>query len=92
MSNTKQIQPVQIWTPDGEKSINVLALTNFFDYHFDDGGGKVEYKLVGVDSELGATEYFIGNVEIPSSIVQQWGADDTIIWNYVATTLNLTLV
>ena len=92
MSNTKQIQPIQIWTPDGEKSINVLALTNFFDYHFDDGAGKVEYKLVGVDSELGAIEYFIGNVEIPSSIVQQWGADDTIIWDYVATTLNLTLV
>jgi hypothetical protein len=92
MSNTRQIQPINIWSPDGEKQINTLALTNFFDYHFDDGSGKVEYKLISVDSDLGATEYFVGNIEIPSSIVQQWGADDTIIWDYVATALNLTLV
>jgi hypothetical protein len=89
MSNTKQIQPIQIWTPEGEKSINTLALTNFFDYHFDNGAGKVEYKLISVDLEIGATELFIGNIDIPASIIQQWGSSDDIIWEHVATTLNL---
>lgn len=92
MSNTRQIQPIQIWTPNGEKSINTLALTNFFDYHFDEGSGKCTYKLIEADEVNGATELFMGDLEIPSDIVQQWGASDDIIWIYVASKLNLTLV
>lgn len=90
--NTRTIQPITTWTPSGEKTINLLALSNFSDYHFDDGSGKVEYKLIGADPELGATEYFVDKVEVPASIIQQWGADDTIIWDYVASTLGLTII
>lgn len=93
MSNTRNIQPISTWTPEGEKSMTILALSNFFDYHFDDGGGKVEYKLIGVDSNTGsAVEYFIGILDIPSSVIQQWGTSDDIIWTYVTTTLGITLV
>jgi hypothetical protein len=92
MSNTRSIQPITTWTPEGEKTINLLALSNFSDYHFDDGAGKVEYKLIGADPELGATEYFINKLEVPASIIQQWGADDEIIWDYVVTTLGLVIV
>jgi hypothetical protein len=91
MSNTRQIQPIQIWTSSGNKEINVLALTNFFDYHFDNGSGKVEYKMINADP-LGATEYFIGTIDIPASVIQQWGASDDIIWEYVASELGLTLI
>ena len=90
--NTRQIEPIQVWTPNGTKTITVLALSNFFDYHFDDGSGKVEYKLVSVNIELGATEHFVGIIEVPASVVHQWGTDDSIIWNYVSTTLNLTII
>ena len=90
--NTRHIQPITTWTPEGEKTINLLALSNFSDYHFDDGSGKVEYKLIGADLELGATEYFTNKLEVPASIIQQWGADDTIIWDYVASTLGLTII
>lgn len=105
MSNTKQIQPVQVWTANGQKEVSILALTNFFDYHFDDGGGKVTYKLIGMVSNTttdqdgntinlpaSAVEYIIADLNIPSSVVQQWGADDSIIWNYVANSLNLVLI
>lgn len=92
MSNTRSIQPITTWTPEGEKTINLLALSNFSDYHFDNGAGKVEYKLIGVDPELGAMEYFINKLEVPASIIQQWGADDDIIWDYVVTTLGLVIV
>lgn len=93
MSNTKQIQPVQIWTATGQKEVTILALTNFFDYHFDDGGGKVTYKLIGMEGDpASAIEYITADVNIPSSIIQQWGASDDIIWNYVANFLNLVLL
>ena len=93
MSNTRQIKPVQIWTANGQKEASVLALTNFFDYHFDDGNGKVIYKLIGMEGEPeSAIEYITANIEIPSSIIQNWGADDSIIWNYVAEQLNLELL
>ena len=93
MSNTRQIKPVQIWTANGQKEASVLALTNFFDYHFDDGNGKVTYKLIGMEGEpASAIEYITADIEIPSSIIQNWGADDSIIWNYVAEQLNLELL
>jgi hypothetical protein len=92
MSNTRQIQPIQIWTSEGEKSINTLALVNFFDYKFDDGAGKIEYKLINVDLEIGATELFTGNLDIPSSVIQQWGASDDIVWEYVIDKLGLTII
>ena len=90
MGNTKQIQPVSIWTKNGNKNATILALVNFFDYHFDNGNGKVNYKLIGMESEV-AVEYASENIEIPSSIIQQWGASDDIIWNYIVTTLGLII-
>jgi len=90
--NTRQIQPITTWTPHGEKVINLLALSNFSDYHFDNGSGRVEYRLIGTDNELGATEYFVDKVEVPASIIQQWGADDTIIFEFVANALNLSII
>jgi hypothetical protein len=92
MGNTRQIQPIQVWTPSGNKTATFLALINFFDYHFDNGTGKVEYKLISADSDLGAKDCFIGNLEIPASIIQQWGASDDIIWQYVADTLGLIII
>jgi len=91
--NTRNIQPIPTWTPEGEKSMSILALSNFYDYHFDDGSGKVEYKLIGVDDNTGsAIEYYTGNLDIPASIVQQWGVSDDIIWNYVTTTLGIIII
>lgn len=103
MANTKQIQPITIWTSKGNKSATILSLTNFFDYHFDDGSGKVNYKLLGMESagtttdENGntitlpesAVEYVSEIIEIPSIIVQQWGASDEIIWSYICSQLNI---
>ena len=92
MSNTRTIQPIQIWTPSGNKDINVLGLTNFFDYYFDNGPGKVEYKLISADPMLGATDCYVGTLDVPASIIQQWGASDDIIFQYVADTLGVILI
>jgi hypothetical protein len=95
--NTRNIQPTNLWTPSGVKEAIILSLYNFYDYHFDDGGGKVSYKLIGMEApEEGqpevAVDYYSGVVEIPATIIQQWGASDDVIWTYVVNQLNLILV
>lgn len=91
--NTRQIQPKTIWTPSGEKIATIFALTNFSNYRFDNGPGLVSYKLTGMEGDPeSAYDYFLGTVEIPSSVVQQWGASDDIIFDYVANQLGLTII
>lgn len=93
MTNTREIQPKQIWTNLGEKNATHLALTNFFNYHFDNGGGTIVYKFFGMEGNPeSAYDYFIGELNIPSEIIQQWGESDDIIFNYVAEQLNIVFV
>ncbi len=92
MSNVKAISPKSVWTDSGEKWANYLSLTNFRDYHFDDGSGIVEYSLIGPDSSDGLTPYFNGSITIPASVIQNWGASDDIIWDYVTTELQITIL
>jgi hypothetical protein len=106
MANTRAIQPKEIWTSTGNVSAVYLGLINFYGYHFDDGPGTVEYTLIGmqdngsfVDDEgntivnaPSAVDLFKGALQVPAATVQQWGTSDDIIFEYVATTLNLTLV
>lgn len=92
MSNTKKIQPITVWSINGQVQVNCLALNNFFDYHFDNLSGKISYVLIETNDELGATEHFKGDIEIPPYIMQQWGTDDSIIWDYVIEKLNLVVI
>jgi len=104
--NTRIIEPKTIWTPSGEKTAIIFALTNFTNYRFDNGPGLVSYKLTGMESpgtsidENGeivampesAFDYFMGTMEIPANVIQQWGESDDIIFNYVANQLGLTII
>lgn len=93
MSNTRSIQPKTIWTPSGDKTATLFALTNFSNYHFDNGAGLVNYKLIGMEGDPeSAFDYYFGQIEIPANIIQQWGASDDIIFNYVAYQLGLTII
>ena len=84
----KKIQIIQVWSPLGIRDIEYINLIDFSGYNFDNGVGYVKYILVGSD----LIPYYENQIEIPSNIIQQWGADDTIIWDYVANTLGLTLI
>lgn len=102
--NTRQITPTQIWAPSGIKNATILSLYNFSEYHFDNGGGKVAYKLIGMEPVITtndegtqistpiAVDYYVGIVDIPSNVVQQWGESDDVIWNYVAEQLNIQFI
>lgn len=106
MSNTRNIQPITAWTPDGQKVIELLSLTNFCGYDFLNGGGKVTYILsskipetttttengdIQINPSSWVTE-IKNELPVPSNVVQQWGADDDIIFVYVAQQLGLTII
>jgi hypothetical protein len=92
--NKRQIQPITSWFPNsGEILIDTLILTDFYHYHFDEGSGKVSYSLSSFNFDTGLfTDCFSSSIDVPADIIQQWGADDEIIFNYVATTLGLIIV
>lgn len=96
MANTRQIEPTTIWSPSGNRVAIYLGLINFFDYRFDNQGGTATYTLLGMqdnpDGIQTAVDLYTANIVIPSEIVQQWGESDEIIFIYVASQLNLTLI
>ena len=87
--NIRNIQPITVWSPEGQREVDKLKLLTFYGYDFNNNdGGYVDYRLLGPDGtiEFGAT------LLIPASIVQQWGESDEIIFNYVALTLGLVIL
>ena len=110
MSNTRQIQPKVIWTPQGEKTITIFAISNLSEYHFDNSAAKIEYKLIymkdngvqTITNEDGsvttiplpqsAEELITDTLLIPASVIQQWGTDDDIIFEYATETLGFILI
>ena len=88
--NTRKIQPIQTWSPEsGSISLDTLYLKDFFHYFFNGDGGMVSYSLINSSTNV---EFFQNNIAIPASIVQNWGASDDIIWNYVASELGFVFV
>jgi hypothetical protein len=86
--NTRQIQAITTWSVEnGNIELNALCLKDFYHYFFDGGSGQVSYTI-----QSNGLDIISGNVEIPSIIVQQWGESDEIIFSYVASTLNLTII
>jgi hypothetical protein len=93
----KQIKPVSFWTFDGNKQANEIMLYNFHQYDFDGTDSVVSYKLgytnSMVDPNGESQEYWVslneGSVKLPDSLVQSWGSDDDLIFDYVVGELNL---
>jgi hypothetical protein len=91
MSNTRNITPITAWTPNGQQTVTMFSLTDFFNYGFlPFCEGTVTYRLFNTEG-YSAIELIVGQLQIPSEIVQQWGADDNIIFNYVAQQLGFTI-
>ena len=89
--NYRDIEPVDFWTPEGNKSASRIILYNFHGYNFDGTPSSVSYRI-GNDVAGVWTSLTEGSVAIPDSVVQSWGADDDCIFNYVLAELNLTEV
>jgi hypothetical protein len=83
--NIKQIQPKEIWSSDGNRFATKLKLLTFYGYEFNDGSGYVDYQLLDENNDV----IYYATLMIPQEIVQQWGNDDNIIWNFIIQKLGL---
>jgi len=100
--NEIKIQPITTWVNGESKTLDVLRLDNYFQYDFLMCPGRVHYCICetytsistddnGNQSQVDQYRSIIdGNVELPWSIVEDWGTDDTPIFDYVLQQLNLT--
>lgn len=92
MTNTRNITPISAWTALGQQTVTMFSLTDFFNYGFlPFCEGTVTYRLFNTEGES-AVELIVSQLQIPSEIVQQWGADDGIIFDYVAQQLGFTII
>jgi len=92
MTNTRKITPISAWTSLGQQTVNMFSLTDFFNYGFlPFCEGTVTYRLFNTEGES-AVELIVSQLQIPSEIVQQWGSDDNIIFNYVAQQLGFIII
>jgi hypothetical protein len=92
MSNIKYISPITAWTSSGQQTVTMFSITDFFNYGFlPNCEGTVTYRLFNTEGES-AVELIVSQLQIPSEIVQQWGADDEIIFSYVAQQLGFTII
>lgn len=91
--NKRKIQTLSFWTTSGVKQADHFMLYNFHRYNFDGSPSMVSYKLGYLEQVGENPEYFVslyeGTVSLPDAVVQEWGADDEPIFDYVKEELNL---
>lgn len=95
--NTRSIKTVRIWIAGSNKSADTLQLYNFAGYDFTSSPASfVSYRMgkAGTDQDGNPTFESLseGSITLPVELVDDWGSDDTPIWDYVATALNLTFI
>lgn len=100
--NEIEIQPITTWVNGEVKTLTVLRLDNYFQYDFLMCPGRVHYCICepftqdiidddGNTTQMEAYRSIIdGNVDLPWSVVETWGEDDTPIFDYVLQQLQLT--
>lgn len=85
---TKQFTPKQLWSTNGIQTIDTIKLTNFTGYDFHESMGRVEY-AIGNTIEDVFTPLINGSVELPEEVVNNWGASDEPVIDYVIAKLGL---
>lgn len=102
--NEKEIQPIQTWVNGETKTMVILRIDNYFGYDFLMNPGYAHYCLCTYREEE-QTDYdgntilvsikptiIDGNIQLPWSLVENWGTDDQPIFDYVAQQLNITYI
>lgn len=87
--NTRNIQPIAFWSPSGTDEADQIQLYNFHGYDFNGLDSYVSYRMM---SSADKHVIYEGTVKVPASVVDQWGADDQPIFDFVLTELGLTSI
>lgn len=98
--NEIEINPIQVWHQGLIKTLDVFLLEQYSGYDFNENAGRVIYRIgkygeaTNEHGELVSAISWIvaGPIDLPYSLVENWGNDDTPIFEYVAQQLNLILI
>lgn len=102
--NEKKIQPIITWVDGQTKTLDAIRFNYYSQYDFKGYPGFVYYSLCetvtetqtdgdGNETTIQTLNPVIhGNVDMTWEIVNNWGQDDSIIFEYVLEKLNLTEV
>lgn len=87
----KQIQPVSIWDNGQTKQATIL---NCYGIRTIYGVEQENYYSLFSQNENGSVGEIVaqGNLTIRGEAYQQWGLDDSYVWEWVAQQLNLTII
>lgn len=100
MDNFRAIQPVNLWLDGTSQQAHVLTLDNYTGYDFKGNPGQISWTLnaytYGVDENqqpvVGLQPLTSGRLELTTTVADTWGADDQVVFDFVAASLNLTLI
>ena len=89
--NERKIIRQKIWLNGVDSFANILAIDGFSGYNFIDNPGQIHYNMIAYDSTTDErTRILSGVLPLTMAVIANWGADDQIIFDYVATELGLT--
>lgn len=91
--NEREIAPVNVWQNGSVKTAVVFKIDNFYGYDFLGSAGYVHWSIAEYDPATDAKTILVeGQMPMILPVIENWGRDDQIIFDYVAAQLNLTLV
>lgn len=91
--NEREIAPVNIWLNGVSSTAVIFSLDGYSGYNFVDNPGQVHYNMLSYDAVTDTKTIVLAGVcTLDWATVQAWGADDQIVFDYVALQLNITLV
>lgn len=83
MKNLKSIQQFSALVGGELKTANSIVFTNFKGYDFSgNSGGSIEYAVGFSDGEV-FVPLSNGECGLPYELVENWGNDDNVIFDYV---------
>lgn len=91
--NEKEVAPVNIWQNGSVKIATIFKIDNFYGYDFVASAGYIHWSILEYDVLTDTKNILVeGQMPMIFPVIEDWGRDDQIIFDYVAAQLNLTLV
>lgn len=88
------INPIETWQNGGVKYLPLIRFNFYSNYDFKGSPGFVNYSLCELCHDASGIPYYqnVHNsvIDLPWSLIENWGNDDTPIFDYVLQQLNLT--
>jgi hypothetical protein len=91
--NERAIQPLSIWVNGQSFTASIFSLNGYGGYNFIDSPGEVQWTMFSYDATTETkTQIMQGILPLTYELVEEWGSDDSPIFEFAAQQLNITLI